>query len=170
MDILNNKPIDYMVLGYNLRQFNPLPRFINDMMPSLVKIAIEYGIDPLVMVAQSGKETGFGAFTRSVLPTFYNTCGLKIYDPKIAGDQESTLAHAQFASWDAGAIAHAQHLYAYLQMPVPGILLDPRYVHVFKKKTPITTVEQLGGSWAGATNLTYGTEIVDIVNKLTVRP
>ena len=75
------------------------------------------------------------------------------------------MAHAQFASWEAGARAHGQHLMAYMQMRLwDGPLLDPRWVHVFGKKPAITDVEQLGGSWAP--NPAYGTLVAEAALKL----
>ena len=152
-------------VGRNLAQFNPAAVFVNDMAPILWETAVRHTLDPVVVIAQSGHETGWGRFTGKVPVTFHNTCGLKIHNPALAGDQESTLAHAQFASWGAGAEAHAQHLCAYLQMQFfDGPLLDPRWVHVFGKKAAITDVEQLGGSWAP--NPAYGNLVAEIASKL----
>lgn len=167
MQILSGSSAKYGKLYYNVHQFNPHLRFVDEMMDPLIATAVHYGIDPTVAVAQAGKETGFGNFGRAVLPQFHNTCGLKIYNPALAGDQESPMAHAQFASWDLGARAHCQHLLAYCQVSLPpeDILVDPRWVHVFGKRPAITTVEELGGKWAPSS--TYGTEIVSIAKRLS---
>ena len=159
--------VNWIRVGMNMAQFRPFSLFYEDMMPALIEVAKDYGINPLVMVAQSAHETGWGKFPGKVPPSFHNTCGLKIYDPSPfpADDRNS---HAQFASWELGAHAHAQHLMAYLQEPLPkGIALaDPRWVHVYTRKPAIDHVEELGGSWAP--NPLYGNLIVDIINKLIV--
>lgn len=152
----------------NLRSLVTHTRFINEMVPALWNAAENHGIDSVVMVAQAMKETGSGNYAGKVPATFFNTCGLKIRDPSLAGaDQDATMAHAQFASWWLGANAHAQHLIAYGQYNLPDgePLFDPRWVWVRKAGAiQVLTVEALGGKWAPS--LTYGTEIVAICNKL----
>ena len=145
--------------------------YVNDMAPALWRAALAYGIDPVVMLAQAAHETGWGAFPGKVPPSFCNTCGLKINEtvrkqfPDCAGG-DLPLAHAQFASWDAGAHAHAQHLLAYCQVALPlgTILLDPRWVHVYGKRPAISTVEELGGLWAPS--VTYGQALVTLAGRL----
>lgn len=161
-------------VAYNLRTATgavPHPRFVDEMLPALWDAAAHHGIDPVVMVAQALKETAAGNYTGKVPAIFFNTCGLKIRDPTMAGaDQDAPMAHAQFASWTAGATAHAQHLTAYTQHDLPDgePLLDPRWVWVRKPDTtPILTVEGLGGRWAPSP--TYGTEIAAICARLQSR-
>jgi N-acetylmuramoyl-L-alanine amidase len=169
--ILSEATADGSRVAHNVAQMRPHGRFVDEMMPTLWLVAELYGINPVGMIAQSGKETGWGHFMGKVPPTFFNTCGLKIHNPKLAGDQDGTMAHAQFASWETGAHAHAQHLYAYLQMTwgkgediVP--LMDPRWVHVYGKREAIRDWEQLSGTWAYP-GVTYGQEIVGIMDKLS---
>ncbi len=144
--------------------------FVTEILPPLYKASLQFGLDPLGVVAQSLKETGFGTFKRAVLPTFFNPCGLKIRDPKLAGDQESTLAHAQFANWEVGALAHVEHIYAYLQKPIPvGVLnVDPRWVWVFNNPLLVKPVvhwrDMGGGIWAPSP--TYGAEIEALAETL----
>lgn len=139
--------------------------FLNDMLPALWQAAVDYGIDPVGVVAQSYKETGGGNFGGKVKPGFFNPCGLKVRDqtlsPELAGD--NPLAHAMFPSWEVGAAAQAQHLRAYAGWPVDGLIVDPRYVWVIGKHR-CETFEELGGRWAPSAS--YGTELVVIANRL----
>jgi hypothetical protein len=171
--ILSEATADGSRVAHNLAQMRPHSRFVDEMAEVLWETAELYGINPVGMIAQAGKETGWGHYTGKVPATFFNTCGLKIRDPKLAGaDQDATMAHAQFASWEAGAHAHAQHLCAYLQMTwesypgkTPMPLLDPRWVWVYGKRAAISDWEQLSGAWAPSP--TYGQEIVGIMDKLS---
>lgn len=174
MNILGPATATLHRVAYNLRgaiSVAPHPRLVDDMLPALWDAALAHGIDPIVMVAQSTKETAAGQYTGKVPATFYNTCGLKIRTPSLAGvDQDAPIAHAQFASWWAGATAHAQHLLAYTQrdLPVGEQLLDPRWVWVRKPDvTPVVTVEGLSGRWAPSSS--YGTEIATIAARLQDR-
>jgi hypothetical protein len=168
MLILSEPTVNAGRLVHNLASMRPHPRFVDEMLHPLMAVALFYGIDPVVPIAQSLKETDRGHFTRAVLPTFHNPAGIKIHNPALAGpDQEVTLAHAQFASWEIGAHAHCQHLMAYLQSrDFDCPIIDPRWVHVFGKKTAITDVEHLGGPGSWAPSLTYGQEIRAIIDKL----
>lgn len=150
-------------------------RFFELMLPVLWQAALMYDIDPVVMVAQSGKETAWGTFLKpdgtpgNARPGFCNTAGIKIARPDDfpgCSDGDKPLAHAQFASFEAGAEAHAQHLLAYLQRPLPqaAILLDPRWQWVYGRKAAITDVEQLGGAWAPAAD--YGQSVAAIAQAL----
>lgn len=138
-----------------------------EMAPALWTQAVSHGIDPLVMVAQSAKETAWGNFTGNVKPWFYNTCGLKIRNTNEfdCAKGDLPMAHATFASWDAGACAQAQHLLAYCGRPLnPGeILLDTRWVWVYGKHEAVE-VEDLGGKWAPAA--AYGADIATMAKKL----
>lgn len=168
--ILGPPTVEPSRLAYNLSRVStikPHPRFVDDMFPELWDVGTFYDVDPTVLVAQSGKETGWGHYTGRVPHTFFNTCGLKIRDPSTL-PPDDTLSHAQFASWALGADAHAQHLLAYCQQDLPdGVpLVDPRWVWVRKPTgVPIVHVSELGGRWAPSP--TYGTDIETIIAKLT---
>lgn len=143
-------------------------RFYLEMLPALWTAATEYAIDGVGMVAQAGKETAWGNFGGAVTPQFYNTAGIKIrhlgFMPGV-NDLDRPLAHAQFANWEVGAAAHAQHLRAYCGAPVVGLIVDPRYIYALR--TPATAAEtwiSLGGKWAPSP--TYGAEIEAIMNTL----
>jgi hypothetical protein len=116
------------------------------------------------MVAQAYKETGGGTFKGKVRPEFRNTAGIKNRESLFPGvdDDDNPLAHARFASWEVGALAHAQHLCAYTGIDVTvwiRPIVDPRYSYA-RRTGPATWVEhwrELGGLWAPSK--TYGTEI-----------
>jgi N-acetylmuramoyl-L-alanine amidase len=146
------------------------------MAPALWAAGMEYGIDPVGMVAQSGKETGWGQYPGAVRDWFYNTAGIKVrYIDRVralvAGitgvpvDQVSAdhpLVHAQFPNWTVGAMAHAQHLRAYAGSQIVGLVVDPRYTLVGPPY--VSTWAGLGGRWAPSA--TYGTEIEAIMERL----
>ena len=143
-------------------------RFASEMFPALWSAALFYGVDPVGMVAQSAKETGWGRFTGNVRPEFFNTAGIKIrYQNLFPGvtDGDRPLAHAMFANWSVGAVAHAQHLRAYTGWPVDDLIVDPRYVYV-KPELKLENFEDLGGRWAPSTQ--YGVELVAIARSLQV--
>lgn len=146
------------------------PEFAGVMFGALWRAATRYGLDPVGVVAQSAKETAFGRFGGAVRREMFNPCGLKIRKPGfVAGtDGDKTLAHAQFASWEVGALAHCQHLRAYAGMPVPHIdlVVDPRYEAALEVglSTPVVDFEGLGGKWAPSA--TYGAEVVAIAVRL----
>ena len=133
---------------------NSHDRFIDEMMPALYEVAVRYDIDPTVMIAQSHHETGGGHFTRAVTPAHHNTCGLKVRDPGGLPDDHPD-AHAEFSSWEEGATAHAQHLYAYAgrELPPGEVNVDPRWDWVYGRHH-ITVMTGLGTWWAPSP--TYG--------------
>lgn len=140
--------------------------FVDDMLLPLWAAAEHYGVDPVGMVAQAGKETGFGRFGGQVKPTFCNPCGLKTSRPgQFPGvdDGDRPLAHERFASWRVGAAAMAQHLRAYAGAPVRDLIVDPRYGLVFGKHR-CEHFADLGGKWAPSP--TYGTEVEAIAARL----
>ena len=142
------------------------PRFAAEMVPQLWAAGLEYGVDPVGMVAQSGKETNWGNYTGQVLPQFYNTAGIKIRHQSLfpgITDGDRPLAHQMFPNWAVGAMAHAQHLRAYAGKPVIGLVVDPRYSLVGPPF--VETWEGLGGRWAPS--VTYGTEIEEIMERLS---
>jgi len=140
--------------------------FRDVMFPELWAAAEEYGIDPVGMVAQSIKETGGGAFAGRVKPWFYNTAGIKVRHVADVmallgtGDGDHPLVHQQFPGWRVGAVAHAQHLRAYCNTPVDGMIVDPRYQFVIGRHEAKTWAD-LGGKWAPSPS--YGTEIEAIM-------
>lgn len=134
------------------------------MIPALYRVAEDYGIDPTVMVAQSYHETGGGRFGRAVTPEHRNTCGLQIRDPGGLPDDHPD-AHARFPSWQVGATAHAQHLYAYAghALPPGEENVDPRWDWVYGRHS-VTTMTELGGKWAPSP--TYGNLVRDTALRL----
>ncbi len=144
------------------------PRFINEMFPVLWDAGLRYGIDPVGVVAQSGKETAWGNFTGNVKPEFYNTAGIKIrHNALFPGttDGDRPLAHQMFPNWAVGADAHVQHLRAYAGWPVDADILisDPRYVYVIGRHK-VENWSELGGKWAPAPS--YGPELEAIAKSL----
>ncbi|MGH8950151.1 MAG: glucosaminidase domain-containing protein [Acidimicrobiia bacterium] len=143
--------------------------FRSQMLPELWAAALLYGIDPVGMVAQSGKETGWGTFGGRVRPEFYNPAGIKVRHIDLAqqliptDDGDHPLVHQMFPNWRVGAVAHAQHLVAYTGGTVPGLVVDPRYTLVGPPF--VMTWAGLGGRWAPSP--TYGLEIEDIMRRLT---
>lgn len=145
-------------------------RFLVEMFDPLWNAGLALGIDPVGVVAQAAKETGWGTFGGRVRPEFHNTCGLKNTPAQQrlfpgVSDGDNPLSHAMFASWDEGATAHVQHLCAYTGQPVNGLAVDPRYqVVVVLGRKPVETFEGLGGLWAPA--LDYGERLVEIARYL----
>jgi hypothetical protein len=126
------------------------------------------GVDPVVLAAQCGHETGFGRFGGVIDDTYGNTCGLKIRNAQ--GDRPED--HARFALDRhgyprIGALAHAHHLRLYCGMPVPDDTPDPRAVWI-SPGTPgfgsVGTVERLGGRWAPAAD--YGTKVAKVYQEI----
>lgn len=144
-------------------------RFREDMLPALWVAAEDNGIDPVGMIAQSGKETGWGHFGGNVRPEFHNTCGLKLHINQQAlfpgtTDGDRPLAHAMFANWRVGAVAQAQHLLAYAgkQVAAGPLIVDPRFELI--RGFALTQWSELGGRWAPSS--TYGSEIEAIIRTL----
>ena len=145
--------------------------FINEMFPALWDAAIKYGIDPVGMVAQSGKETSWGNFGGKVRKEFFNTAGNKISPTQQAlfpgvTDGDNPLAHAMFASWKVGAEVHAQHLRRYAGVPIQPetLLVAPRYWAVAEANTGTTDWFGLSGKWAPAAS--YGPSLEQIMNEI----
>jgi hypothetical protein len=143
-------------------------RFTSEMFPHLWNEAIRYGIDSVGMVAQAGKETGWGAYAGKVKPWFYNTGGLKtryVNDTMAlipTTDIDHALVHLRFRDFEQGARAHAHHLRAYaLKLPADEEILSHRY-HLVTKT--IVHFSELSGSWAPSP--TYGPEIERIAAEL----
>lgn len=144
------------------------PLFLNEMVPGLYWAAVRYGIDPYVLVGQAAHETGWGRFGRAATPEHHNTCGLKVRNP--VGPDTNPDDHARFSTWREGATAHAQHLYAYMTMPLPAgeANIDPRWDWVYPKNYNLTVVEELSTRWAPST--TYGQTVAALVQRLRELP
>jgi len=165
--ILGPPSATWDVVASNLGDVTDLFRDV--MFPELWAAAEEYGIDPVGMVAQSIKETGGGTFGGRVKPWFYNTAGIKVRHVvdvmHLVGteDGDHALVHQMFPNWRVGAVAHAQHLRAYCDAHVHGMVVDPRYLFVIGRHQAETWAD-LGGKWAPSP--TYGTEIEAIMLRL----
>ena len=125
------------------------------------KIAPAAGVDPTVVYCQSAKETGFGRFGGVLDETFKNPCGLKKVDGGSDTDKE---AHQRFATWEEGIQAQVDHLalYAGAKGYPKKITPDPR--HFSSLFGIASTVEALGGKWAGSA--TYGQDVVKMMNQV----
>lgn len=148
------------------------PRFLTEMVEPLWSAGLLYAIDPVGLVAQSAKETGWGNFRGAVPALFMNTCGLKVREPayvkSVIGttNDDHTLLHAQFPSWRIGAIAHAQHVRAYAGWPVADgdDVYSPRY-HLVVGKSRLENWSEFGsGRWAPAAD--YGVRVEEIMARL----
>ena len=146
-------------------------------LPIMWNCAIKNGIDPVILIAQSMKETGWYNFGGVVPASYHNPCGLKI--TKGGGDYEVG-AHMRFKSWEEGIMAQSDHLALYAGGPyVPkyspecashlnedhmdnGTTKDPRHFTYLFGKCP--TVESLGCNWAPSAS--YGTDIVRMVKEV----
>lgn len=146
-------------------------------LPIMWNCAIKNGIDPVVLIAQSMKETGWYNFGGVVPASYRNPCGLKI--TKGGGDYEVG-AHMRFKSWEDGIMAQSDHLALYAGGPyVPkyspecashlntdhmdnGTTKDPRHFTYLFGKCP--TVESLGCNWAPSAS--YGTDIVKMIKEV----
>jgi hypothetical protein len=170
MDIMGPASVSRDTVVARLISSTPHPRFLAEILPALWDAGQFYGVDPVVMVAQSYKETGGGNFGGNVKPEFCNPCGLKNGQSLFPGvdDGDRPLAHARFPNWPVGAHAHAQHLRAYAGVPLPesSAVLSPRYHLVTSLralKLPPTVVN-LSRRWAPSS--TYGSEIVTLARTL----
>jgi N-acetylmuramoyl-L-alanine amidase len=142
-------------------------RFLDEMFRPLWDAAAAHTIDPVGIIAQAYKETAGGAFGGRVTPQHYNPCGLKVRHPGYGGTSttgDEQLAHAAFASWDVGALAHVQHVRKYTGWPVNGLIVDPRYWLVAGQ--PCEDWVDLSGKWAPSP--TYGPEIETLMARLRV--
>lgn len=172
MNIIGPPSASLEVVQRKLREQNRSVLFTNEIVPALYKEGLRYGVDPVVMIAQSAKETGYGTFTGKVKPWFCNPAGIKVHPTEQAllaevskepTHGESSLDHERFASWTMGARAQAQHLRRYAGMPVPDDeVVYPRHwvVRLYRLKT----VFDLSGRWAPSPS--YGSEIANIARTL----
>lgn len=168
MNIIGPPSASLEVVQRKLREQNRSVLFTNEIVPALYKEGLRYGVDPVLMIAQCAKETGWGTFPGKVKPWFNNTAGIKVHPTEQAlypgvTDGDNPLAHQRFASWTMGARAQAQHLRRYAGMPVPDDeVVYPRHwvVQLYRLKT----VFDLSGRWAPSPS--YGSEIADIARTL----
>ena len=147
------------------------------MVPLLWDAAVANGVDPVVLIAQAMKETGYFNFKGVIRPNFCNTCGLKV--TKGGGDQDPG-AHMRFEYWEDGIMAHSDHLALYAGAPNQpkyspdcashtnekykhnGTTKDPRHFTYLHGKCK--NVEDLSGNWAPSS--TYGQDIVKMANQI----
>jgi N-acetylmuramoyl-L-alanine amidase len=172
MRIIGPPTADLSTVRANLARLGANTLFLDEILPAVWQAALHYAVDPVGAVAQSAKETGFGKFPGKVKPEYHNTCGLKRREelrrlyPGIT-DGDNPLAHADFPSWEVGAIAHIQHLRRYAGAPVAGPILDPRY-HLVSDRSRCENFADLNGRWAGSGGTTYGTDVEAIAARLSV--
>lgn len=168
MNIIGPPSASLAVVLRKLREQNRGSVFVDLMVPALYEEGLKWGVDPVVMIAQSAKETAWGTFPGKVKGWFNNTAGIKVHPVEQAmypgvTDGDNPLAHERFASWTMGARAQAQHLRRYAGMPVP----DDEVVysrHWVVQLYRLKTVFDLSGRWAPSP--TYGSEIADIARTL----
>lgn len=145
--------------------------FRDTLFPLLWDTAARHLIDPVGVVAQSAKETGWGRFPGRITSAWCNPCGLKIpnrmmgFQPGVT-DGDNPLAHNIFPNWETGVLAMVQHVRAYAGWPVPAADdVDPRRDRVVSAWCE--TWDQLGEKWAPATN--YGAKVIEIARRLQGR-
>lgn len=128
--------------------------------PILHSTAVKEGVDPVLVVAQCAKETGYCRFGGVLDASFKNTCGLKI--PQGGGCTDPN-AHMRFNSWEDGALAQVQHLALYAGKKGYPLAnpIDPRHFSYLHGKCK--TVASLSGNWAGAT---YGQDLEKMMNDI----
>ena len=132
--------------------------------PILYNTAVKEGVNPLLVVAQCAKETGYCRFGGVLDASYKNTCGLKI--PQ-GGSCTDPNAHMRFDSWEEGALAQVEHLALYAGKE--GYPLDnpkdPRHFdYLFGT---CKTVHELSGKWAGGT---YGEDLIKLIREIEQTP
>lgn len=160
MDILTRETASKEQLSIWVRTKNPNPLAI-ELLDLYWTIALEYGVNPIVVYCQSMKETGYLKFGGVLDETFKNPCGLKI--PQ-GGACDNPNAHKRFNSWTLGITAQCEHLALYAgkeQYPLKEPL-DPRHFSYLHGKCK--TVESLSNNWAGSN---YGESIVKMCDEVT---
>ena len=177
MKIINKPTATYEQCEKWIKSKKTANKLALENLPIMWNCAIKNGIDPVVLIAQSMKETGWYNFGGVVPASYHNPCGLKI--TKGGGDYEVG-AHMRFKSWEDGIMAQSDHLALYAGGPtVPkyspecgthqnenckanGITKDPRHFTYLFGKCP--TVESLGCNWAPSAS--YGTDIVKMIKEV----
>lgn len=173
-----NKPTATIEQVYAwLETKNPHP-LATAMVSIFFEKAVKEGVDPIVVIAQAMKETGYFRFKGVLRPNFCNTCGLK--GNKGGGDLDPN-AHTRFDYWEDGIQAHIDHIALYAgasNCPKYGVncpqsqkeeykkngnTLDPRHFPYLKGKC--TTVESLSKNWAPSS--TYGEDIVKMCKEIS---
>ena len=139
---------------------NPHP-IAKGMVELFFTIAVQEGVDPVVVIAQAMKETGYFKFKGVLKPNFCNTCGLK---NKAGGGDTDPNAHHRFDYWEDGILAHVEHIALYAGAPgyPKSNPKDPRHFDFLLGKCP--NVEDLSGNWAPGSN--YGQEIVRLSQEI----
>jgi hypothetical protein len=141
--------------------------FIYEIIPALYQAASQQAfinqrsVDPIIAVAQSAKETGWGRFGGVLTAEWRNTAGIKT---AAGGGDSDPHAHQRFETWADGARAQINHLAAYVGLQPVGTP-HPRYwtVQRLAWAGSITTVEELGARWAPSGS--YGTDIARMVEE-----
>ena len=177
MKIINKPTATYEQCEKWIKSKKTANKLALENLPIMWNCAIKNGIDPVVLIAQSMKETGWYNFGGVVPASYHNPCGLKI--TKGGGDYEVG-AHMRFKSWEDGIMAQSDHLALYAGGPyVPkyspecashlnadhknnGTTKDPRHFTYLFGKCP--TVESLGCNWAPSAS--YGTDIVKMIKEV----
>ena len=131
------------------------PVLFRKTIPIAYKLSLQYGVDPVVTIAQIALETGFCTFKGQVSSSHHNTCGLKTKDGK---------TFHKFTSWEEGIEAHVQHLalYANSLKLANKEIKDPR--HFESLRGCAKTVSALSNKWA--TNSTYGKKINSLCEEI----
>ena len=177
MKIINKPTATYKQCEEWIKSKKTANKLALENLPIMWDCAIENGIDPVILIAQSMKETGWYNFGGVVPASYHNPCGLKI--TKGGGDYEVG-AHMRFASWEEGIMAQSDHLALYAGGPnmpkyspecgshqnenckANGTTKDPRHFTYLFGKCP--TVESLGCNWAPSAS--YGTDIVKMIQEV----
>lgn len=153
--------------------------------PMIYDKAVEVGINPVIAVAQSLKETGYFNFKGVLRPNHCNICGLK---GSYGGGDYDPDAHKRFEYWEEGVAAFIDHLALYCGVKgypkysketelyykkkgifydinlykKNGVTLDPR--HFSYLLGTVKTVEDLSGKWCPSKD--YGKEVIEIAKKI----
>ena len=177
MKIINKPTATYKQCELWIKSKKTANKLALENLPIMWDCAIKNGIDPVILIAQSMKETGWYNFGGVVPASYHNPCGLKI--TKGGGDYEVG-AHMRFKSWKEGIMAQSDHLALYAGGPnmpkyspecashqnanckANGTTQDPRHFTYLFGKCP--TVESLGCNWAPSAS--YGTDIVRMVKEV----
>ena len=117
--------------------------------------SIEYGIDPVLTIAQIALETGYCTYTGKVPSSYCNTCGLKNKDGS---------SFNKFKSWDEGVEAHVQHLALYADSPKlkNKKIVDPR--HFESLRGVAKSANDLSNKWA--MNSEYGKKLNNLCKEI----
>lgn len=163
--IIGGPSADYVTVRANLPTV--VTPWFRRALVALADAARETGVDPLVLIAQCGHETGWGRFGGAVTPEMGNTCGLKVRNPQGDRREDHATFPMRYGYPFLGALAHAHHLRLYAGFPVPEDTPDPRAVWLAPGSAGFgsaTFVEELGGKWAPSPD--YGYAVADKVRIL----